>query len=195
MLQTPTTFSTLYEAWCQGNQDAGEELVQLVYQQLHLLAANYLHHEPQPSSLQTTELINETWLHLFGNGIPDIESRAHFFVIAARQMRRILIDRARGAVAARRIPKTALLPISHALGVAVQTDESLLALEEALQQLEVALPRAGQVVELRYFAGLTEEQTAHILAISVATVKRDWTFARLWLHDRLAQQSERNISA
>ena len=195
MLQTPTTFSTLYEAWCQGNQDAGEELVQLVYQQLHLLAANYLHHEPQPSSLQTTELINETWLHLFGNGTPDIESRAHFFVIAARQMRRILIDRARGAVAARRIPKTALLPISHALGVAVQTDESLLALEEALQQLEVALPRAGQVVELRYFAGLTEEQTAHILAISVATVKRDWTFARLWLHDRLAQQSERNISA
>ena len=195
MLQTPTTFTTLYQAWRQGNQNAGEELVQLVYQQLHLLAANYLSHEAQPSSLQTTELINETWLRLFGNGQPDIESRAHFFVIAARQMRRILIDRARGAVAARRIPKTMLLPISHAMGVAVQADESLLALEEALQQLEAALPRAGQVVELRYFAGLTEEQTAHILEVSVATIKRDWAFARLWLHDRLAQQSERNLSA
>ncbi len=195
MLQTPTTFTTLYQAWRQGNHNAGEDLVQLVYQQLHLLAATYLSHEAQPSSLQTTELINETWLRLFGNGSPDIGSRAHFFVIAARQMRRILIDRARGAVAARRIPKTVLLPISHAMGVAVQVDESLLALEEALQQLEAALPRAGQVVELRYFAGLTEEQTAHILGISVATVKRDWAFARLWLHDRLAQPSGSNLSA
>lgn len=184
--QTPTTFSTLYQAWREGAQEAGEELAQLVYQQLHLLAKNYLSREPHTASLQTTELIHETWLRLFGHDAPDFVSRGHFFVIAARQMRRILIDRAREAGAARRIPKTALLPISKALGIAVQPNEQLLALEEALQQLEHRLPRAGQVVELRYFAGLTEEQTALVLAISVTTVKRDWDFARLWLYDCLS---------
>jgi RNA polymerase sigma-70 factor, ECF subfamily len=183
--QTPTTFTTLYQAWRAGNEDAREELVRLVYQQLHLLASNYLSREPLTPSLQTTELIHETWLRLFGHEAPDFENRAHFFVIAARQMRRILIDRARGALAERRIPKTHLLPISEAKGVAIEPDEYLLALDEALQQLESTMPRAAQVVELRYFAGLTEEQTALILGISVTTVKRDWAFAKLWLYDRL----------
>lgn len=188
MSSTPTTFSTLYQAWRAGAAEAGEELARLVYQQLHLLAAHYLNHEPHPPSLQTTELIHETWLHLFGHEAPDFANRAHFFVIAARQMRRILIDRARGAVAARRIPKTTLLPISHARGLAVQPDEQFLRLEKALQALEQAVPRAGQVVELRYFAGLTEVQTAATLAISVTTVKRDWAFAKLWLHQYLAEE-------
>lgn len=183
MLQTPTTFTTLYQSWRAGDQEAEEELVQLVYQQLHLLAANYLRHEFVTPSLQTTELIHEAWARLFGHGAPDFKDRAHFFVIAARQMRRILIDRARG----RRTPKNTLLPISAAQGVAVQSDEHLLALHEALQSLEDAMPRAGQVVELRYFAGLTEEQTAHVLGLSVTTVKRDWAFAKLWLYDRLTK--------
>ncbi|HEX4947473.1 MAG TPA: ECF-type sigma factor [Blastocatellia bacterium] len=187
MQTTTTTFSTLLRDWQQGNDEAGEELVRLVYDQLHLLAASYLRREPLLPSLQTTELIHETWLRLFGNETPEFESRAHFFVIAARQMRRVLIDRVRGAQAQRRIPKTALFPVSEAKQIAVPPDEQLLLVDEALQQLEAKMPRAGQVVELRYFAGLTEEETARILNISVTTVKRDWAFAKLWLFDRLSE--------
>lgn len=185
MQQTPTTFSTLLQSWRDGNQEAREDLVKLVYSQLHLLATNYLNREPNTSSLQATELINEAWLRLFGNGSPNFENRAHFFVIAARQMRRILVDRVRGASAQRRIPKTLLLPITEANQTALQSAEELVALDEALSQLEQSLPRAAQVVELRYFAGLTEEQTAQILETSVTTVKRDWAFARMWLHQKL----------
>ncbi len=187
MQATTTTFSTLLQKWRQGNADAGEELVRVVYEHLHLLASNYLRREPLTPSLQTTELIHEAWLRLFGNETPDFESRAHFFVIAARQMRRLLIDRARNAHAGRRIPKTDLLPISTARNIAVQPDEELLLLDEALQTLESQMPRVGQVVELRYFAGLTEAETAHILSISVTTVKRDWAFAKLWMVERLAK--------
>ena len=185
MSSTPTTFSTLLQAWQQGDGEAGEELARLVYDHLHLLAANYLAREPVTPSLQTTELIHETWLRLFGAEPPEFASRAHFFVIAARQMRRLLIDRARSAHADRRIPKTALAPLSSAHGIAVQAGEQLLSLEEALQKLEAHLPRAGQVVELRYFAGLTEEETALTLGVSVTTVKRDWAFAKRWLYDQL----------
>jgi RNA polymerase sigma factor (TIGR02999 family) len=173
--------------WRAGDAEARDDLARLVYEHLHLLAANYLRHEPHTPSLQTTELIHETWLRLFGHEDLDFASRAHFFVIAARQMRRILIDHARGVQAQRRIPKTILAPLSDAKDLAAQPDEELLLLDEALQQLEARLPRAGQVVELRYFAGLTEEETARILNISVTTVKRDWTFAKLWLLDRLAK--------
>ncbi len=185
MQTTTTTFSTLLREWKHGNAEAGDELVRLVYDHLHLLASSYLRREPLTPSIQTTELIHETWLRLFGKETPDFESRAHFFVIAARQMRRLLIDRVRGAHAHRRIPKTALFPISEAKKLAVPPDEQLLLVDEALQQLEAHLPRVGQVVELRYFAGLTEEETAHLLSISVTTVKRDWAFAKLWLLDHL----------
>lgn len=187
MQSTTTTFSTLLREWRAGDAEAGDDLARLVYEHLHLLASNYLRHEPHTPSLQTTELIHETWLRLFGHDDLDFASRAHFFVIAARQMRRILIDHARSARANRRIPKTLLLTMSDAKNLAVQPDEQLLLLDEALQQLEAQLPRVGQVVELRYFAGLTEEETARILSISVTTVKRDWTFAKLWLLARLAK--------
>jgi RNA polymerase sigma-70 factor, ECF subfamily len=165
---TTTTFSTLLQKWRGGDAEAGEELVRVVYEHLRLLASNYLRREPLTASLQTTELIHEAWLRLFGHETPDFESSAHFFVIAARQMRR-------------------LLPMSDARNLAVQPDEQLVLLDEALQKLEGQMPRVGQVVELRYFAGLTEEETARILSISVTTVKRDWAFAKLWLFERLAK--------
>lgn len=187
MQATTTTFSALLRDWRQGDAEAGEALVRLIYEHLHLLASNYLSHESPNPSLQATELIHEAWLRLFGHEDLEFASRAHFFVIAARQMRRILIDRARGAHAHRRIPKTALLPISEAKNVAIQPDEQLLLLDEALQQLEARLPRAGQVVELRYFGGLTEAETAEILGLSVTTVKRDWVFAKLWLLEHLTK--------
>lgn len=186
MQQPLTTFSTLLQSWQSGDPEAGDELARLVYEQLHLLAANYLRQEAPLPSLQATELINETWLRLFGKEPPTFENRAHFFVIAARQMRRILIDRARVALAQRRIPKTLLLPLSGAQKVAVHLDVNLLALEEALQLLEQELPRVAQVMELRYFAGLTVEQTAEILGLSGATVKREWAFAKTWFYDRLS---------
>lgn len=180
-----TTFSTLLQAWKSGDANAGEKLAQLVYDQLHFLASHYLRQEPLPSSLQTTELIHEVWLRLFGNETLTFENRAHFFVIAARQMRRLLIDRARCAQAQRRIPKTMLLPLEEGQKVAVQSDDYWLTLEQAVQQLEQEVPRAAQVLELRYFAGLTETQTAEILSVSLATVKREWAFVKAWLYDYL----------
>lgn len=189
MQVTPTTFSGLLDSWRSGNEGAGDELAQMVYDQLRFLASNYLNHEYYKPSIQTTDLVNEAWLRLFGGEIPAFTSRAHFFVIAARQMRRILIDRARVVSAHKRIPRQAILPISQATNIGVAPEVFLLGLDEALKRLEAELPRAGQVVELRYFVGLTEEQTAQILGISVTTVKRDWAFAKLWLHRYLSNQS------
>jgi RNA polymerase sigma factor (TIGR02999 family) len=186
-LSHPHTFTRLLQAYRQGSSEAAERLFTLVYQDLRCLAQQYLNEERPGHTLQAMALVHEACLRLFGGSLVELEDRAHFFVVAARQMRRILIDHARGVQAQRRIPKTILAPLSDAKDLAAQPDEELLLLDEALQQLEARLPRAGQVVELRYFAGLTEEETARILNISVTTVKRDWTFAKLWLLDRLAK--------
>lgn len=185
MSQPLTTFSKLMESIQGGSSTAQDELIGLVYEQLHFLASNYLRQESTPPSIQATELINEAWLRLFGKGLPEFDNRSHFFVVAARQMRRILIDRARGAQAQRRIPKTLLTPIHEAQNIGLRPTDYWLALEEALNRLSQELPRAAEVVELRYFMGLTEQQTAEILGLSISTVKREWTFAKTWLYDFL----------
>lgn len=184
--QPHTTFSALLRDWRQGDQEAGENLIRLVYDYLHWLAQHYLNREHPSPSLQPTDLVNETWVRLFGTSVIELEDKAHFFVIAARQMRRILIERARSNLSGRRLRSFDYASLSEAANIYQQQDFDLLALDEALVRLEEIAPRASQVVELRYFAGLTETQVAQALGVSVTTLKRDWKFARLWLHDQLA---------
>ncbi|HWQ32823.1 MAG TPA: ECF-type sigma factor [Blastocatellia bacterium] len=189
-----TTFSTLLREWRQGDQEAGENLIRLVYDHLHWLAQHYLRQEHHSPSLQPTDLVNETYMRLFGTSVIELEDKSHFFVIAARQMRRILIERARSNLTGRRLRSFDYASLSEAAPLCQQQDFDLIALDEALVRLEEIAPRASQVVELRYFVGLTETQAAEALGVSVTTLKRDWKFARLWLHDQLAADRQEFVS-
>ncbi len=179
------TFSTLLRQWREGNAEAGENLIRLVYDHLHWLAQHYLSQESHAQSLQPTDLVNEAYLRLFGAAVIEWEDQAHFFVIAARQMRRLLIDRARTTQFLNRKRRTDQASLSQMAQLFHEPDLNLLALDESLAWLEEIAPRAARVVELRYFAGLTETQAAQALGISVPTLKRDWKFARLWLYEQL----------
>ena len=132
--------------------------------------------------MQPTALVNELYLWLFGSSEPVAwQNRAHFFAVAAQTLRRILVDHARAHRAEKRGGDHIRVSLTSAKGSAESRDEYLLALDEALQQLSQLQPRAAQVVELRFFAGLTEEEIAEVLGVSAITVKRDWKFARAWL--------------
>jgi RNA polymerase sigma factor (TIGR02999 family) len=167
-----------------GDEGALEELISVVYPQIKKIAANRLRSERAGHSLQTTDLANEVFLRIFGDGaaVP-WQNRAHFFAIVARQIRFILIEHARKKKRRGHVSVSlGSLEDSDALGVSVWTDESLLALDEALHKLAEIDARSTQGVELRFFGGLTQKEVAAVQMIDVATVKRDWTFAKSWLY-------------
>jgi RNA polymerase sigma-70 factor (ECF subfamily) len=182
---TSVTFTALFKQWRSGDREAGEELFRMIYQDLLRLAQSYLNGDRAGRAIQATTLVHETYLRLFGKDKVDVDCRGHFFAIATRQMRRILIDLSRrmgAAVITHRLDS--LLP--EDLATSEKTpDVDLIALDEALDELEKIDERACRVVELRYIGGLTEKEVAEILDISVATLKRDWTFAKTWLYGRL----------
>lgn len=180
-----TDFTRLLFEYRRGDADAARQLFALVYQDLRRLAQQYLRGERAGHTLQATALVHETYLRLLGEGGVEFESRAHFFVIAARQMRRILIDYARAAQAGKRGGWAVKSPLDAAAGESVMPQEDLLALDEALDQLEARHARAAALVELRFFGGLTEQEAAEVLQVSVASLRRDWAFAKVWLFDRL----------
>jgi RNA polymerase sigma factor (TIGR02999 family) len=154
----------------------------IVYPELHRLAAHYLRGERPDHTLQATALVHEVYVHLFGGGATiGWQNRSHFFAVAARQMRRILVDHARARNAVKGPGHHARLPLDAAIDVGSGPDEDVLALDEALTALARIDSRASEVVELRFFGGLEEREAAHVLGISVATLKRDWVFARAWL--------------
>ena len=191
-MPSPTTFSQLIQAWRNGDEAAGDQLVQLVYRDLHRLAQRYLQHEQHPQSLQPTALISELFVRLLESKELEMQDRTHFFALAAQVMRRILIDRARSGRAEKRPPAHARLPLEEAAQVAFWGREvDLLALDEALERLEKIFPRAAQVVVLCYFAGFTQHDAALLMGISLVTVKREWDFARTWLYDQLGGESFR----
>lgn len=185
-----TGFDRLLFEYRRGNQDAARELFALVYQDLRRLAQNYLDEERPDHTLQATALVHEAYLRLLGAGEVDFQSRAHFFVIAARQMRRILIDPARSTKAEKRGGWAVQVTLDAASNKAVMPREELLALDEALTRLEALHPRAAQTVELRFFAGLTEKEAADVVGVSVASLRREWAFARAWLYEQLYAPSE-----
>jgi len=175
--------------WRQGEADALDRLLPFVYNELHHLAHARMRAEsPGRHTLQTTALVHEAFLRLANAERVEWRNRAHFYALCARLMRRILVDRARGRCADKRGGEARAIPFGDWLGAVPARDEELLALEEAIQRLGQSHPRKAQVVVLRYFGGLTIEETAEALDTSPETVKRDWKVARLWLADRLAAQ-------
>jgi len=176
--ETPTA---LLLAWSQGEVDAFNRLIPLVHAELRRLAARYMSRERPGHTLQVTALVNEAYLRLIEINQVSWQNRAHFFAMSARAMRRILVDSARARYNDKRGGNIAKVSLDDALRVAWHTDPDLVALDEALKELEARHPRKGQVVELRYFGGLSVEETAEALHVSPDTVKRDWRFAKLWL--------------
>jgi RNA polymerase sigma factor (TIGR02999 family) len=174
----------LLNEWSQGNQQALGELLPIVYDELRKLAHIYLRRERSEQTLQTTALVHEAFLKLVDQKSVTWQNRSHFFGIAAQAMRRILIDNARRRTAAKRAPGEEI-PFDEARLRACAKDQRLIALDEALKELETIDPQQSRVVELRYFGGMTIEETAEALHLSPATVKREWSMARAWLYRNL----------
>jgi RNA polymerase sigma factor (TIGR02999 family) len=171
----------LLKEWGEGDQQALDELTPLVYEELRQQAARYLRKERPNHSLQATALINEAFLRLIDVKDVQWQNRAHFFAIAANLMRRILVDHARRRDAEKRGGSQVCLTLDEGLAWASEPDVDLLAIDEALDRLAVIDEQQARIVELRFFSGLTVEETATALGISPKTVKRDWSVARAWL--------------
>jgi RNA polymerase sigma-70 factor (ECF subfamily) len=168
-----------------GNEEAAARLIPLVYDELRRLAGGYMRRERSDHTLQATALVHEAYLKLVEQRSVDWQSRAHFLGIAAQMMRRILIDHARGHLREKRGGGRRAVPIDDALVFAPEQSLELIKLDHALQRLTKLDPRQGKIVELRFFGGLTVEQTADVLGISEKTVKREWSMAKAWLHGDL----------
>ena len=167
--------------WRSGDQKALDALVPLVYDELRRLAHYYLRQERTDHTLQSTALVHEAYLRLAGQDPPEWQSRAHFFGIAARIMRQILVEYARGRSAAKRGGNACRLTLDDAIVLPNQMDLDVVELDRALNGLAELDPQQSRIVELRFFGGLTIEDTSEVLGISPATVKRDWVTARAWL--------------
>jgi RNA polymerase sigma factor (TIGR02999 family) len=181
----PSHLTALLSALRDRDPAARDELVAAVYPELRRIAAHYMRQERPEHTLHTTGLVNEVYLRLFGVETLDWQNRAHFFAAVAREMRHILVDYARARNAKKRPEGNVLVSLSEIDDAGEVQTEDLVALDEALGRLEQLEPRAGRVVELRFFIGLSERETAEALGISVATLKRDWNFAKAWLFDQL----------
>ena len=186
-VSSPTEVTKLLLAWSEGEDAAREELVPLVYEELHRLAKRYMRKERAGHTLQTSALVNEAYLRLVGAKAVRWQNRAHFFAVSARLMRRILVDFARAKHNQKRGGGALLVSLDEALGMPDEPSADVLALDEALSRLAVLHPRQGQVVEMRYFGGLSEEEMADVLKVSLRTVQQDWRLARLWLYRELSR--------
>ena len=175
----------LLAEWSDGNQSALDELYPLVYEELHRLARRYMSRERKGHTLQTTALINEAYVRLVDQRNVRWANRSHFFAISAQIMRRILIDHARRHAYAKRGGGAQQVSLEEAATVTPDQSLDLLRLDEALKSLSEMDPRRGQVVELRFFGGLNNEEIAGVLKISENTVTRDWNMARAWLYQQL----------
>lgn len=182
--------TTLLIKWRNGDAAAADELISRVYSELRRLAGHYLRSEQPGNTLQATALVHELYIRLVGSEPVTWQNRAHFFAVAAQQMRRILIDHARARRAEKRGGGALTLSLAEVSGVAGSPTQDVLVIHEALAKLEALDERAAHVVELRFFGGLQEKEAAEVLGVSVATLKRDWEFARVWLMTQL--QSARN---
>jgi len=169
----------------QGDPTAAEQLLELLYGELRRLAASKMAQEAPGQTLQPTALVHEAWLRLVASKNPKFENRAHFFSAAAEAMRRILIDRARRKLTQRHGGGLERFDVEEQNLAAPAADEQLLAVHEALDNLAKDHPIQAEVVKLRYFVGMTNEETAEALGVSVATVKNYWTFARTWIFNEL----------
>jgi RNA polymerase sigma-70 factor (ECF subfamily) len=172
--------------WGQGDRSALDELIPVVYRELHRLARYYLRRQAPGQTLQTSALINEAYLRLIDHKNMDWQNRAHFYGVAAQAMRRILVDHARTRHAAKRGGRAVEVSLDKAAVLASEQAAEMIALDDALMDLATISPRKSQIVELRYFGGLSVEETAEVLGISTATVVREWRSAKRLLLRALA---------
>jgi RNA polymerase sigma factor (TIGR02999 family) len=172
--------------WSEGDTEALDRLLPIVYAELRRIADAYLRRERSGHTLQATALVHEAFLKLVKAQDLEWKNREQFFGISANLMRRVLVDHARAATAVKRGAAASNLPLNESLTVSNESDANLLLLDEALNKLAAIDPQAARIVELRYFAGLTIEETAEVTKTSPMTVKREWATARAWLHREIS---------
>ncbi len=182
----PQGVTQLLERWSAGDESALDQLMPLVYDELHRLAGGYLRRERAGHTLQPTALVNEAYLRLIGQRNAHWQNRAQFFGVAAQLMRRILVDHARAHRAAKRGGPHYILSLGQAGDFGKKPEVDLLAIHDALDRLAEFDPEQGRIVELRFFGGLTIEETADVMHTSHATVEREWRMARAWLKRELS---------
>jgi RNA polymerase sigma factor (TIGR02999 family) len=185
----PQDVTQLLLAWNDGDHVARDELMSVVYQELRRLAHHYMKRESPGHTLQTSGLVNEAFLRLVDQRDVQWRNRAHFFGIAAQMMRRILVDYARSRRYAKRGGGIPNLSLDEALIVSDERTAEVVALDETLQRLAEIDPRKSRIVELRFFGGLSIEETAEVLAVSPGTVMRDWTLAKAWLRREMSRET------
>jgi RNA polymerase sigma factor (TIGR02999 family) len=178
---SPQEVTVLLQCWRRGEPSALDKLIPLVYEELRRLAHRYMGRENPGHILQTTALVDEAYLRMAGSQPSDWQNRAHFFAISAQLMRQILVDFARAAHSQKRGGDIPQVSLDEALVLTTEQESNLVAIDEALKVLADVDPRKAKVVELRYFGGLSVEETAEVLKVSGDTVKRDWRLAKAWL--------------
>lgn len=184
----PENFTRLIQEYSKGNKLVLNQILPLIYDELRRISSRYLREEYRNHTLQTTELVHEAYLKLIGDQNISWENRAHFFGIAAQSMRQILVDHARKRNAKKRGGGKSNLSLEEVFTISEKVDDQILVLDEALKRLEKVDERSCKIVELRYFSGLTIEETAKVLNISASTAKRDWNFAKAWLYREIQNQ-------
>jgi RNA polymerase sigma factor (TIGR02999 family) len=181
----PQEVTQLLAHWSHGDHAALEKLTPLVYEELRRLAHRYMEGQRSDHTLQTTALVNEAYLRLADQGRPSFANRSHFFAVAAKAMRQILVNHAKAAQRQKRGGGATKVDLGEAAPVSPEEPKAILDLNDALERLATLDSRKAQVVELRYFGGLKQEEIAEVLKISIVTVRRDWVFARAWLYSEL----------
>src|SRR6184192_585466 len=182
---SPYRVTQLLADWSRGDDAALAELTPLIYEELRRLAHHYMEGQRPDHTLQTTALVNEAYLRLADQTNPNWQSRAHFFAVAARAMRQILVNYAKSSRAQKRGGGALKVELDEAAIISPEQSKAIVDLHEALERLATLDSRKAQVVELKYFGGLNYDEMAEVLKISPVTVRRDWEFARLWLYTEL----------
>lgn len=188
MISTTANVTQLLQAWNAGDQAALEQLLPHVNAELHRLAAHYMHGQPPDHLLQTTALVNEAWLHLIDWQTVSWQNRAHFFGVAATVMRNILVDEARKQQSQKHGGKALRVSLGAAEEMPWEQSAELIALDDALTTLARFDERRSRIVELRFFGGLSVEETAEVLGVSPRTVAREWRLAQAWLYQELTAE-------
>ena len=190
MRPSPEHVTELLQAGNSGDKEALNKLLPLVYDELRRLADHYMRGERVGHTLQPTALVHEAYVRLVGWQDVKWQNRAHFFGVAAQMMRNILVNHAKSRGAAKRGGAAQRLTLDESLAFAEQRDVNLLALDDALTRLEALDPQKGRIVELRYFSGLSVEETAEVLGVSAPTVKRQWRAAKAWLYREISGSAQ-----
>ena len=190
-METEGKVTHLLEQLRSGKKEAESRLIEVVYPELRRIAMRYMRGERPGHSLQATALVNEVYLRLLGEGDRNFQNRSHFFAVAATQMRLILVDHARRKKTQKRQGERVRVELTEIVAISEDKLDDVLEIDAALDRLREWDPRQCKIVELRFFAGLTEEEVAEVMELSPRTVKRDWKVAKAWLHGELSKESAR----